>query len=464
VSHSILKGTALGLLLAAGLSCDPRSFDDLENTTWVQFAERNDSQVSGSFGMTVTAVPLATGQKGARFIVASANPTGLSQVTFDEHGGLSEQLGSAINTTLAPFSTSAGLIYSLAPYVTSTKVQFVAGQTASGNGTGVAAIMDLGLKTPGTALTYPASDNAANATLYGYGLAVGDLGSAGTAQDVVVVAENAITLFPGNGTAAKACYIKRPNVSSGYGGGLHNAVIANINGTKRLLVSGNAIRPPIGNNVPEILFLEASDIVDNTACPVDKAIVLPGGDGTPTASTIVVGDFDGNNTNDVAFAITYNSSSNTPGTLGVFMNLTDLTGATPVTIPTVQAVDVATTAFGSVALAADVDGVKGDELIVADPIASVNNVSQAGHVFVYKSGTTCPALADGTTATRGTFCILTMLFDPSPSTKDLYGQAMAVTPFDAAATSPRPNVLAISENNKLWVYFRAIASAKDPRL
>ncbi len=55
-------------VLAAGVSCDPRRFDDLADDAWVQFAERDASQASGDWGIEVVALPMPSGKQGARFV------------------------------------------------------------------------------------------------------------------------------------------------------------------------------------------------------------------------------------------------------------------------------------------------------------------------------------------------------------------------------------------------------------
>jgi hypothetical protein len=51
------------------------------------------------------------------------------------------------------------------------------------------------------------------------------------------------------------------------------------------------------------------------------------------------------------------------------------------------------------------------------------------------------------------------LYDPSPSKDDKFGLAVAASPFGAAATK----VLAVSEKNKVWVYYRVAPGAPDVR-
>jgi len=469
----VMKGISIGLpafVVASGLSCDPRSFDDLEDSTWVQFAERNDSQAPGNFGLAVTAVAVPTTQKGARFIVSSRGPAGLSQVTFDEHGSKVEQIGSSISPSLAPLvadssGSSGNNIFTLSPFVDGTgTAAYVAGQFLD-NGLGRAAVMPVGLKA-GTELSKPANFSASQLFDFGIAIATGDLGTTGSTrgQDIVVVANSVVTVYPGNGSAARACNINRSNSTvNGGNGALHSVIIAPVkkNGHSQILVGVNAIRSGIGNNVPEILVLDESDIADGAACPETKGLIIDA-DGGQTASAIVVGDFDGNGNPDIAFSQTYSSAtgSSTPGAVSVFMNPTGFTSGTPQKIMTTVAADGATPALGSVLAAADLDGVAGDELIVADPgNFTVKNVTSAGQVLVLKAGNNCPG---GSSANRGPlFCVLTTLYNPDPKSNGAFGQAMAVTPYPTAS-SPT-SVLAIAETNKLWVYFRVVASATDPR-
>jgi hypothetical protein len=244
-----------------------------------------------------------------------------------------------------------------------------------------------------------------------------------------------------------------------YAGSLNSLVIAKVKpgATSQVLVAVNAVRAGIGNNVPEILILDAADIVDGAACPETKGVIVDA-NGQPSPSAVIVGDFNGNGSPDIAYSQTFNSGGT--GVIGLFMDISDFTGATPVKITPTTA-DIPSAAFGSVLAVADLDqdtANPGQELIVADPGAAPNNVLNAGQVTVFKFGSSCPA---GAMAARGPLCVLTYLYNPDPSSNGGFGQAMATTPFPNA-NSPT-NVLAIAEQNKLWVYFRTVASAPDPR-
>lgn len=463
-----MKGISIGLLVSVGLSCDPRSFDDLADTTWVQFAERDDSQVPGRFGVAVTAVPLPANTTGARFVVSSEAPAGLTRVTFDSHGSKSEQIGSSISPALTPLISDTGgasgnNILALAPFINADgSTAFVAGQFKDGS-IGVAGIMPIDLQTGGKPLAPPTSLSQDVFINYGYAVAAGDLGTTGAnGQDVVVQSNNALTLIPGNGSAKRACNLLRTNPpTNGYGGGLNNLVIAPVkkNGHSQVIVGARVVRAT-GNNIPVILILDASDIVDGAHCPELKGVAV-GADGAPGPSTIVVGDFDGNGNPDIAYAQTVNSGMT--ATFGLFPNITDFTGATPQIISLNTAADIPSAAFGSTMAAADMDGDTthpGDELMVGDPGAQVNHVNAAGQVLVFKfdrTGTDCGSA----TANRGPLCVLTYLFNPDPSSNGGFGQALAVTPFPTPTSST--HVLAAAEANKLWVYFRIVAGAMDPR-
>jgi len=463
-----MKGISIGLLLAAGLSCDPRSFDDLADTTWVQFASRDDSQVPGRFGVAVATLPPDSAtSKGVRFIISSKAPAGLTQVAFDEHGSKTQQTGSSIGASLLPLmgdstANSGNNILALAGTTNgSGAAAFVAGQFQD-KSVGRAALMPAGLQNIGTDLPPPASLSADKYIDYGYTVATGDLGSTGATRgkDIAVLANNALVVFPGNGGAGKACNLQRSNPpANAYDGSLNSMIIAPVkgNGHSQVLVAARVVRAGLGNNVPEILILDEADIVDGAVCPETKGVIVDA-DGMPSPSAIVVGDFDGNGVPDIAYSQTFSTGQ---GNLGVFMNITDFTGATPTKIMPAAA-DIASAAFGSVLAAADLDGdttVKGQELIVGDPGAAPHNVLNSGQVLVLKSGNSCPG---GTAANRGAlFCVLTTLYNPDPASNGGFGQAIATSPYPTSAD--KTNVVAIAEQNKLWVYFRTVASAPDPR-
>src|SRR5262249_35460028 len=213
--------------------------------------------------------------------------------------------------------------------------------------------------TMGVPLTPPASLTQDKYIDYGYSVATGDLGSTGTARgkDIAVLANNALTIFPGNGGAAKACNLQRANPpTNAHAGSWNSLVIAKVKpgaGTAgQVLVSVNAVRAGIGNNVPEILILDAADIVDGAACPETKGVIVDA-NGMRPPSAVIVGDFDGNGSPDIAYSQTFDSGG--VGVIGLFMNINDFTGATPTKVmPT--AADIPSAAFGSVLAVANVDG------------------------------------------------------------------------------------------------------------
>src|SRR5262249_44344527 len=179
----------------------------------------------GNFGLAVTAVPLPAAQKGARFIVSSRGPAGLSQVTFDEHGSKTEQIGSSISPSQSPLvadnmGSAGNNIFSLEPFVGgSGNAAYVAGQFQDG-AAGRAAIMPIGLKS-GTELGKPSNFSASQLFDFGIAIATGDLGTTGSAQgqDVVVVANSVVTVYHGNGSPKKACNINRSNSTVNGGNG-----------------------------------------------------------------------------------------------------------------------------------------------------------------------------------------------------------------------------------------------------
>jgi hypothetical protein len=104
---------------------------------------------------------------------------------------------------------------------------------------------------------------------------------------------------------------------------------------------------------------------------------------------------------------------------------------------------------------ADIEGDAGTEIIVGDPGATVESVSNGGKVQIYKLGA-----CSGAGEVRGPACLIRTLFDPTPATNDQFGRAMAIGQFTGASTK---NILAIAQKTKLWVYFKVSEADTDPR-
>jgi hypothetical protein len=429
-----MKWVSLAAAAVSAVSCDPRRFDDLEDSAWVQFADRNDSQASGTLGFDIAAVPVADGKKGARFVVASNSPAGLSLVTFDENGSLSDQLGrNALATSggqLAPLNSKAAWTQSLTSY----PGNFVlVGQPDQK----LAAKLDVGLTT-GNAV------GTSQDQYYGLAIAVGDLGSGATAPDIAIVSQLALTIVSGKDGKQKTCGIKSPNQNMGVTVPLGNVLIAPIkkNGHNQIILTGRVL----SGDVPKILVIEPGDIVDTMNCP--ETGFSTGVSGEQPAVSLAIGDFDGTPGLDLVAGFNPQTGGKA-GSVLIYPNISDFANPASMAITT-PADDGPSPLYGSRLRIANLDDDATPELIVGDATSPVNNVSQAGRVWVYKA-TGC-----GDLPKRGPVCVMAALSDPSPSTNDLFGEAIAASPFPTADATK--NVLAVGEKNRVWVYFRVTAT------
>src|SRR5262249_44559459 len=93
----------------------------------------NDGQASGDWAVDVIALPPASGKMGMRYVLSlGGSPPGLAQVDFDEHGSITNQIGSNFagggGGVAGPLDDKAS-VDALAPYGAN---QFIAGAGGSG--------------------------------------------------------------------------------------------------------------------------------------------------------------------------------------------------------------------------------------------------------------------------------------------------------------------------------------------
>jgi hypothetical protein len=432
----------LGLVALAG-SCDPRKFDDLADSAWVQIAERKDTQTQGDFGVDLLALPPPQAG-GARLVVAAGAPPGLAQITLDEKGKVSEQIGFNGELTgrgaLSPLDNISSPT-SLALY---SDQQFLTGVQDRGivirYETGLRGGVELAKSGMGTGLA----------------VATGNLGLGGPEPDVVAAGMLSLTLIPdGDSSKMIVCEMKQPNKSNAPPVNYQSMTLARINAASdhdQIVISHLTL-----DNQGRVLILEPRDIQNGTRCP-ETGFAVP----VPPPVAIAVADLDGNGTPDLVTG-SVGSAAQGFGDVRLYLNVSGPGTYEPTALPLSSDADDldaeidASTARGSRLLIANIDGDPGLEILVGDPGANVNGVGAAGRVNVYRMGSGCPS-----GETRGPVCLLMTLFNPDPARNDYFGRAMTMAPFKAAGGSVS-NVLAITQKAKLWVYFRVSPSAPDPR-
>jgi hypothetical protein len=152
------------------------------------------------------------------------------------------------------------------------------------------------------------------------------------------------------------------------------------------------------------------------------------------------------------------SGSGKSGQVTYYPNVSVASGAVGVDIPSTKD-DNAGLARGSKLLIGNLDDGAENELVVGDASALPSGVDKGGEVQIMRI--TAAANCSGTSAVRGPACIVQTLVEPSPNANDQFGRSMVITPFPDPTSAT--NILAVGAKDKLWVYFRAMASAKDPR-
>lgn len=434
-------------LVAATFSCNPFAFDSLSDELWVAIAERDSSQTAGDFGHSVAVLPAENGKHGAR-VVVGVGGAGLALVTYDETGAKTDQIGAnavASGGPLAPL-TDKTTPQAIVPYSATT---YVVGAPA---GALVARFDD----TLGHGETLFKGANADEAEA-GSAIAVGNLGLGSATPDVVVLARLSLIVLPGGDSSKKfSCNLKRPNVTMGTPTiGMTGLVVAPVkgNGHDQIVVAN---RSPDNDDRGMVLIFDATRDLDGKDCPLQHGYLT---EIHPFA--IALGDLDGNGKPDLVVGALGSTAHNTAA-IGKVVYIADVNGdatlgTTPVgtEIPTVTG-ESSSTFRGSRLLIADVDGDTKNELLLADAAATVDGVQQAGLVQVFRVGGDCASAA-----AHGPACLVSTLFDNTPSKGDFFGRALAVAKFPDPTS--KNNLLAITEKDKLWVYFRVLVTGPDLR-
>jgi hypothetical protein len=415
----------IGLGALVGGGCLWGRFDDLKSKTWVSKIDRDEEKNQGAFGYAVTTLPVAQGA----VVVASAGPppSGLAVLTFDETGELSSFVGfdaeaPGIPSTVTPLVADA-FPESLAPLSASSFALGTPNCRTDGGancGTATKTISKHGadLTTPGTVLaTGPASANGLDT---GKWLRAGRL-NAGSETDLVAVGVNAIVVVIDANSASPTTFSCEPGLEA------RGLAVGDLDGDgiDEIIVGYNT-NTPAG---VQIRAYSAQDVnagcvggatPNNVAWPALKEIGMSvgqlNGTGRPelVAGNVILLDFD------------------------------PTVAAAQVTIP----VPTGGADFGAKSMIGNLDGVAGNELIIADPRAVVGGEGGAGRVHVLK--------LNGTTTTQ-----VTELFDPKPKEDLRFGRDIAMAPFPNAASSS--NILVVGAKDQVYVYFQIIEGQTDPR-
>lgn len=416
---------------------DPRVFDDLIDDTWVDTGE-----APGSLGNTAYGVGIAGGGQGAfgaSFLVAAQSNDGLGHVTFDSDG--TPTVNSidllTINTLDQPNGWPAPPAMAGAPDSPMVAVAMSNGGGLDEPTQATVALMDSGNGNTLGLASLPGSDLI-------HRMAFGLTNVAGSnANNIAVLRFDQLAVIPDTNdpqAVVPSCNhemllplsVMVAEIDSGSTG--KEIIFAGSNGTD-----------------PSVVQIVTGSLVSDAAATVQAPEVAPCfAPGRMARATIdapngerdfgagmVVGDFNGNNMDDLAIGATET------GNVYVYLDVNLNDGP----LPTPVIIDGPPTAigFGEILAAGDVRPDLRDELIVGLPDNTVGSKSGAGAVFVYDYGDAgfSPPLS---------------FSDAQTETDARFGRAIAVVPFGMAR-----EILVVGTSTEVFTYFRLHPDDDDVR-
>lgn len=425
-----------GALAAAG-ACDWRAFDDLADTTWVDTAGAPSGTNTKTYAVGVTAVGGVT--DGVTLLAAGDENASVGLLAYDSTGGLNTDgarvqadLGSVtainIGVTPAPFAAAPDGTGSFAIGMPDHEIT-----DGNNNGQVVLALATGGALAPRKPLQDARTVELGRALAYGFS-------AGGSAADLFAVGVKQLVLFedPSDSSTLHICTIAREKAYA-----VHAVDLVTGDGSDELLITGGDLTL-LSGAPPEVNIVSAQTIIDASAAAMDNQLEPCFDDGRmPVATltppngesdfglTITSGDFNGNDTMDVAIAA--------PGSNAVYVWLDpDPTGA--IAAPVQLTTPPGSVAFGTAMAAGDVDLDGNDELLVGDPHATVEGVENAGqaHLFTF-SGT-----GFGTPWT---------IHDVDPEGDQEFGRSVVIAPF-MRNSALAGGVVSVAAQDEVFTYFR----------
>jgi hypothetical protein len=425
-------------LAAAGLfaaGCDWRDFDTLQNQVPVERVDAPSGfQSTSDFATAVLPVaPPADGSAAAWFLASGSENLGLALVKVDPAGNTSGQTlsGTALDNLAGNPITALAEIPGT-------------GTALLGAPTSFNPLVTVTLATATVSAFTPTSATAGSENLFGDGVAVGTLTGAAS-PDYVVTSQTSIHVFvdgattdivPGASDLA-ACPIALSSSLVGNFKATRAVVIGNLLGSGPVIAVGT---PGVGAAGTVSFFNVASGAV--TCAGVLDAPALSGTTiNLGFGGALAVGDFDGDGAADLLVGAP-------PHAVYLYKGPLTLSGAAPTATISPP---LGSAEFGAALAAMNIDGKTGDEALIGDPGATVDNQTGAGNVTIY----TGPKLADMLTPTA-------VLTDHDLSAGEAYGGSIDALPFCATppCASP-PRLPLVGAPAHAFIYFTL--GPTDPR-
>ncbi len=430
IRHIAILGLAT-LLPAAG--CDWRKFDELADSAWAKSTGSPGDLNAGEWG-----VGLAWGGNtgdGVTFVGAGQRPDGVGTINFNATGGHTGAGGLASDsgaTNLDPLPLRPPMVGDAGGGA------IVLGLSRGSDSSGQVVVFDNA--GPDVLTSYTLGDAGIDAVAIG---AVNNTLQPGT-TDLVVINQNQLTVV-GNYIASSSsdrsqdsCTLARDR---GYGvavgeltGGAADGEIAvgmgNINqdgtaGGQVVVITGLTVETAAAGSLP---------CVDNLTTLALADIAAPGSEAS-FGDQVVIADFDGSGTNDLAV------SAPLDNIVYVWLDIDLASVGTPVAISGPAGAG----RFGAAMAAGDFDGDGAFELVVGDDQATVDGNDNAGRAWIIEAD--------------GGFTTMHELGDAQPEGEQHFGRALAVGEFGTAGT----HVLSVAAHNEVFTYFRTPLSDTDVR-
>jgi hypothetical protein len=399
------------VLLAA---CNPFTFDDLEETTWLRIVGRDSAQNEGDFGISLSGIKTST---GTTIVVGGGAPAGLSTLTFGPDGELISYVG---------FDAREDAAHPLAPLNRDSGPEGIA-DTGDGRvlvGAPQQNAVILYQVTPeGVKLGQLISPPMASSPVHlGRFVAAGNLGLGDPAiPDAVALADTALVVLPDlSSTDMRQCavlgtalqVVRRPGDS-----------------TDSVLLAAYHVEGGT-TTIGEVRLFSASDVAGG-ACPGEGTSMLING---VQPKSVAAGQLDGAGGLDLV--------AGTGSSAVVFLD----EGASTVTV--LPPADATPVAFGTTVAVGNVDADGNDELVVGDPNGVVGGETAAGRVDIFD-------------VTTGGATKLSTVFEPGAEQNNRFGRSLAFAPFTTGAGTT--SVLVVGGKDNAYVYYRVSAASPDPR-